>query len=66
MLGRRTGILALLGGASPETDRRDVNLRWLAACVLAGMTGAGASALHHGCREHSCRPRRPARVPTSG
>ncbi|RVU17209.1 M23 family metallopeptidase [Methylobacterium oryzihabitans] len=33
--------LALLGGASPETDRRDVNLRWLAACVLAGMTGAG-------------------------
>ncbi|MEH3148003.1 MAG: M23 family metallopeptidase [Methylobacterium frigidaeris] len=33
--------LDLLGEASPQTDRREVNLRWLAACVLAGMTGAG-------------------------
>ncbi|GJE00790.1 M23 family metallopeptidase [Methylobacterium isbiliense] len=33
--------LNLLGAASPQADRRDVNLRWLAACVLTGMTGAG-------------------------
>jgi murein DD-endopeptidase MepM/ murein hydrolase activator NlpD len=33
--------LDLTGAASPRADRRDVNLRWLAACVLTGMTGAG-------------------------
>ncbi|WP_324617457.1 M23 family metallopeptidase [Microvirga alba] len=28
------------GGAAPEVDRRDVNLRWLGASVLTGLTGA--------------------------
>nr|WP_238313857.1 M23 family metallopeptidase [Methylobacterium crusticola] len=30
----------LLGSPSPQADRRDVNLRWLCASVLTGMTGA--------------------------
>lgn len=28
------------GGAAPEVDKRDVNLRWLGASVLTGVTGA--------------------------
>ncbi|WP_026190505.1 M23 family metallopeptidase [Methylobacterium sp. WSM2598] len=33
--------LNLAGVASSQTDRRDVNLRWLTACVLTGMAGTG-------------------------
>ncbi|MFE1601660.1 peptidoglycan DD-metalloendopeptidase family protein [Methylobacterium sp. ID0610] len=33
--------LNLAGADSPRADRRDVNLRWLAACVLTGMAGTG-------------------------
>ncbi|WP_230532845.1 M23 family metallopeptidase [Microvirga roseola] len=28
------------GGAAPEVDRREINLRWLGASVLTGLTGA--------------------------
>lgn len=28
------------GGAAPDVDRRDINLRWLGASVLTGVTGA--------------------------
>jgi murein DD-endopeptidase MepM/ murein hydrolase activator NlpD len=28
------------GGAAPEVDKRDINLRWLGASVLTGVTGA--------------------------
>ncbi len=30
------------GGTAPDIDRRDINLRWLGASVLTGITGGGA------------------------
>jgi murein DD-endopeptidase MepM/ murein hydrolase activator NlpD len=32
--------LNAIGGSAPEIDRREVNLRWLGASVLTGLTGA--------------------------